>query len=130
MHRLNEDEMQMHISVLGWLYIAANACFLLLSLVTLSILPLINTLIHDPDAISVLTFIGTAFAVVMGVLGLPGMITGYGLLNHRPWARVLALVLGVLGILNFPVGTALGLYTLWVLLQWSAEDAFIPHQPA
>ena len=29
MHRLNEHEMQMHISVSGWLYFAANACFTL-----------------------------------------------------------------------------------------------------
>ena len=130
MHRLNEHEMQIHISVLGWLYIAANTCFVLLTLLAISILPLIATFTHDPEAVSVLTFIVTAFAIVMGVSGLPGLLVGYGLLKHKPWARLMALILGVLGLLNFPLGSALGLYTFWVLLQLPTDDAFRSHLPA
>src|SRR5690348_14834146 len=42
--------------------------------------------------------------------------TAWGLFERRPWARILALVLGILALLRFPFGTALGIYTLWVLL--------------
>ena len=48
-------------------------------------------------------------------------IVGWGLLDRRPWARLLALVLGFLALLRFPFGTALGIYTIWVLLPPASE---------
>ena len=41
--------------------------------------------------------------------------TGYGLLNRTSWGRILAIIAAVLALLKFPLGTALGIYTLWVL---------------
>ncbi|HLK34308.1 MAG TPA: zinc ribbon domain-containing protein [Terriglobales bacterium] len=43
-------------------------------------------------------------------------VTGYGLLKVLPWGRVLALIMGFLMLLDLPFGTALAVYTLWVLL--------------
>ena len=43
------------------------------------------------------------------------LFTGWSLLNRKPWGRVLAIVAGVLALFKFPIGTALGIYTLWVL---------------
>jgi hypothetical protein len=40
---------------------------------------------------------------------------GFGLLNRRPWGRIVAIIAAVLALLKFPLGTALGIYTLWVL---------------
>jgi hypothetical protein len=40
---------------------------------------------------------------------------GFGLLNRRPWGRVVAIIAAILALLKFPFGTALGIYTLWVL---------------
>lgn len=42
--------------------------------------------------------------------------TGYALLNRTSWGRILAIVAGILALFKFPLGTALGIYTLWVLL--------------
>ena len=44
-----------------------------------------------------------------------GLLVGIGLLRRDRWARPLALVVGVLMLLKIPFGTALGIYTLWVL---------------
>ncbi len=41
--------------------------------------------------------------------------TGYSLLTRRPWGRTLAIVAAVLALFKFPLGTGLGIYTLWVL---------------
>jgi hypothetical protein len=54
-------------------------------------------------------------ATLSGIMGLAGILTGYALLVRRPWARTLAIVLGVLALIKIPFGTALGIYTLWVL---------------
>ena len=53
-----------------------------------------------------------------------GFIAGWGLLQHEEWARVFALVVGFLALLNLPVGTALGIYTLWVLLPSQSEEQY------
>lgn len=43
-------------------------------------------------------------------------LAGIGLMRRDRWARPLAIVVAVLSILRFPFGTALAIYTLWVLL--------------
>jgi zinc-ribbon domain len=53
-----------------------------------------------------------------------GFLAGWGLLNYRSWARMLALVLGVIALIHFPFGTALGIYTLWVLLPAESEREY------
>jgi hypothetical protein len=59
-----------------------------------------------------LTFLGGAILSLMA---------GWGLLERQPWARMLAIVLAVLHLINVPFGTALGVYTLWVLLPAESE---------
>jgi hypothetical protein len=43
-------------------------------------------------------------------------LTGFALLNRKPWGRTLAIVAAVLSLIKIPIGTALGIYTLWVLI--------------
>jgi hypothetical protein len=52
------------------------------------------------------------------------MAAGLGLLDYAPWARSLAVAVLVLGLLNFPFGTALGIYGLWVLLSAPGQDHY------
>jgi hypothetical protein len=52
------------------------------------------------------------FTVIASVLA---FLTGWSLLARKPWGRTLAIVVSILALLKFPFGTALGIYTLWVL---------------
>jgi hypothetical protein len=61
------------------------------------------------------------FAVVFGVAYL---ILAWALHEQRPWARTYGLVLGILVLLRIPFGTALGIYTLWVLLPESSRREY------
>jgi hypothetical protein len=56
--------------------------------------------------------------------GILGIIAGWGLLDRQPWARTLAIVLGVINLIHIPFGTALGIYTLWVLLPAESEQEY------
>jgi hypothetical protein len=44
-----------------------------------------------------------------------GALVGIALLRRERWGRTLALVVSILSLIKFPFGTALGIYTLWVL---------------
>ena len=61
---------------------------------------------------SVGLFSGGVFLAGFGVVHL---LLAWGLLERQPWARMLGIVLGILALIRFPFGTALGIYTLWVL---------------
>jgi hypothetical protein len=53
-----------------------------------------------------------------------GAMVGIGLLRRERWARPLAMVVAVLTLLKLPFGTALGIYTLWVLVPALSAQEF------
>lgn len=65
---------------------------------------------------------GIAFASALFVLQAAlAILTAWGLLERQSWGRVVGIIAGILALLRFPLGTALGIYTLWVLLPASSE---------
>ncbi len=60
---------------------------------------------------ALLPFIAVFTLLVAGL----SILVGYSLLTRRPWGRMLAIVVGVLTLMKPILGTALGIYTLWVL---------------
>jgi len=60
---------------------------------------------------------GVAVVVVLftSVGALLALAAGVSLLMHKSWGRILAIVIGILALITIPFGTALGIYTLWVL---------------
>ena len=59
-----------------------------------------------------------------GVFAVAELVAAWALFERRPWARILALILGFLALISFPFGTALGIYTLWVLLPTPAAQEY------
>ena len=123
--------MDTHVKVLGVLYLVLSGLALLTALFLVlaigGVAGIVGVAADPQDAaisIPVLGIAGTALAGMLLVLALPGLLAGWGLLNFRPWARILALVLSALNLLNIPLGTALGLYGLWVLLNKDTERLF------
>jgi zinc-ribbon domain len=60
----------------------------------------------------------------LAAIGVLGLVIGWGLLTRQSWARIVALIVGGLSLLDFPLGTALGIYTLWVLLPARSEEEY------
>lgn len=67
-----------------------------------------------------------AILLMTAALSGAAILTGIGLLTGKPWARILAIIFGILALIKIPFGTALGIYTLWVLaprasgVEWEA----------
>jgi hypothetical protein len=124
MNQLNERQLETHVPIVAWLLIASHALFLLIAGFVFVLLVGLGVAVPEPEATAVLSVVGIAVAGPLGVLSLPGIVAGVGLLQRRGWARVVALIVAALNLPNFPIGTALGLYTGWVLLQDSAGPYF------
>lgn len=130
MNHLNEHDLDLHVKILGWLYILGNAIFLVLGITGFIFLTGIGAVSGDAEAVKVLGFIGTVGALFFGALALPGIAAGVGLLKRQNWGRILALVVGFLGLVAFPIGTIIGIYAFWALLQNTANEYFAPLKPA
>jgi zinc-ribbon domain len=107
-----------HLRRLGVLWIVVGALFLIPSVALMAMGSLIHIAIPGPEAL--VRTLGPMFLYVVGstflILAAGGVCVGWGLMQHQPWARIASIVLGVLAVFHPPFGTALGIYTLWVLL--------------
>jgi len=120
---------QSHLQLLGILWLAISA-FNTIGGVVLYILA--NTLfahLHEmgapPEApIGFLRPLLSVIAVFVLAKAAVGFMAGWGLMHREPWARVIALVLGFLSLFNIPFGTAVGVYTLWVLLPAQSQREY------
>jgi len=122
--------MRDHVRILGWAFIIYSAIIVFVGFGIGSIVLFGGAISGDRDAMFITGAVGAAIAGFLVILSLPGLLAGIGLLKMRPWARIVAIVVGVLHILSFPLGTALGIYTLWVLLNAETETLFRGQQMA
>ena len=123
--------MHTHVKGLGVLFLVFSAFGVIAALVlmlaiggTATIVGLTAPVEDAAIAIPIIGIGGTALMIFLLVLSLPGLIAGWGLLTLKPWARILAIVLAALQLINFPFGTILGAYALWVLLSSETERLF------
>ncbi len=116
--------MKKHITVLGALYIAFGAMQILTALIMFSLVIGGGILSGDDEALAITSALGSALAFLLIFLAAPGIIGGIGLLKWRPWSRILVLILGCLNLFSIPFGTALGIYTIWVLMDDESAALF------
>ena len=121
--------MEKHIQLVGILNIAYRSLLIFVALIlfvlaagfrrfTDMILRLGSIDIHDIpyellDIVPVVLFV---VALLMAVVSVVGIVAAAGVLGRRRWGRVLMLVISFFNLLRVPVGTALGAYSIWVLL--------------
>ena len=112
-----------HIRLLGILWLASAAVHLIPGF-------FLMTFFHPGQGLlpaEVPHFVGGILQMVgVFLLGISvlSLLAGWGLLERQPWARTLAIVLACFSLIEVPFGTALGIYTLWVLLPSSSEEEY------
>jgi hypothetical protein len=117
--------MQTHIKVLGWLYIILGALGILAAGLVVLIVAGGGLISGDRVAINVTLLVSLVVGGFLVLVSAPGIVAGLGLLSYKSWARILTLVLGILNLPGFPTGTALGVYTLYVLLDEESSRLFM-----
>ena len=114
--------MQQHINILGWIYIVLGGLGFLAAVFVLFGTVGGGLLSGDAEAALITSGVGFFVALLVAVLSIPSLIGGWGLLKRRPWARILVMILGALQLLSIPVGTIIGIYTLWALTRPEAQS--------
>jgi len=114
-----------YIRFLAWLHIVLNGMALAVGIIAFAWLGLSA----DDQEQTATGYIGMFFLILVPFL-VPGLIGGIGLLRHKPWARILLIILSAIWLLEFPVGTALGAFGLWVLLSRDGQALFVVPPPS
>ena len=110
-----------HVRLLGILWLAISGFRLIPGLFLMA---LGGARLFPPEAPqfvhAILPAIGMTFLILAGI----GIAAGCGLLARQPWARMLAVIFGAFSLIDIPFGTAIGVYTLWVLLPAESEQEY------
>ncbi len=116
--------MDAHKKILAILYIISGSIQILVMIMLSVFISILIPFIMDeagPDAqwvfVWVVPFIKAIAVFVVILFSIPAIIGGIGLLNNKSWALTLLLVLGCFKLFSFPIGTAIGIYTIWVYSQ-------------
>ena len=118
------------------LYQFVVAFFSLMGICGLLAIPVIvaasTSAAHAEDGPLATAIVSTVMVLASGwlfLIGLANAIIGWGLWEQREWGRIGTIVLAVLRLFNFPLGTAVGALIIWYLLREDVKQEFRP-QPA
>lgn len=113
--------MSTHIRILGWLLIIRGVLRLLAALGIFAS-SFLGGLFSGHVLGALGGIVGGAVLALLAFLsGAAGLAAGTGLLRRQSWARTLGILISIFSLIEWPVGTIIGVYGLWVLL--SSEGA-------
>ena len=116
--------MEKHINVVAALQIGLSIFNLFIAFLIFTVLKLVGVSVDEPEGGMVLSIIADVLAIVFIVISVPGLLAGLGLYKRKEWARILTLILSIIEIFSFPFGTAIGIYSIWALIQPETVSAF------
>jgi len=120
-----QKNMKQHVSFVGALHIGFGILGLIGALAIFFGFQFLFQFVEDePFAQQILSYIGNSLALIILLFSTLGVIGGIGLFSYRSWARVLVMIVSAINCLNVPVGTAKGVYSIWVLMQPETIDLF------
>jgi serine/threonine protein kinase len=124
---LNAETVETHVNTIAYIKIAFGVLFVLIG-IGLGILFIVLSGVAknegDLKEFKILSTVGGGMFVLFMVLSVPGIIGGVWLLKRKNWARILVIILGVLDLVNLPIGTVIGIYSLWVLMNKETVELF------
>jgi hypothetical protein len=119
-----QNRVAAHLRVLAVLWIALGVIRLIPAMFLMSFSHWRMPADVPPDVQGFLHPLFSAIGWIMLIGAAACFVAAWGLLDHLPWARLFTIVLGAISLVEVPFGTALGIYSLWVLLPESSEAEY------
>ena len=119
--------MEKHLTAVAALHVGLSILGGQIGIFIFVLLTGIGAATQEKEAFLILSIIGTSVGVFFIVLSVPGIIGGIGLFKRKEWSRILVLIISAIDLLNIPFGTALGIYSIWVLVQQDTIRLFRLH---
>jgi len=118
-----KKDIQKHIRTVGLIFIV-EGCLYLLAVGCIGVFGLLatgNQAQTGDVALIPAVLTGAAVILPLGLIGIFHILTGKALRSGRNWARIATWILAVVNLGNVPIGTAIGAYAIWVLVNTREE---------
>jgi hypothetical protein len=116
--------MDQHVKILGWSHVLYGLAGGVISLFLLVFLGGFGHIFEWGDHMGGLGPVAVGYVTWHLLMAVPEAAVGAGLLKLREGARFGGIILSAMNLVNIPVGSALGVYGLWVLLSPETEPLF------
>ena len=117
--------MKQHVSFVGALHVGFGILGVLGALAVYIIFNFAHGFVEqEPVAEQILGFLGGTISLLILFFASLGIIGGIGLFSYKPWSRILVMIVSAINCLNIPIGTAKGIYSIWVLMQPETIELF------
>lgn len=130
--------MEKHITLVGILNIVYNFLSLIGSLILFVIaagfgyfFELISKCNHEvceipPEVLNIIPIILTTIGILILIFSVIGIIGALGVIKRKEWGRITLLVISFFNLIHIPLGTILGVYSIWALLNDDTIRLFNP----
>jgi len=124
-----ENKMEKHLTVVAALQVGFSLLGIIAAIIVYTVLHNVMQIADEPETSRVLSIIARWGSLFLLIVSVPGLIGGIGLFMNKSWARILVLIISVLSLLNIPIGTAVAIYSIWVLVQDDTIKLFAKQPP-
>lgn len=117
-------KMDQHVTLVAALNIGFGALGVIIGLIVIIAVTGGGMLSGDSEAIAITSIVGPIVGGIIILLSLPEVIGGLSLLKRKGWGRIFVIIISCLNLIEIPFGTAIGIYSLWVLLHDDTVQLF------
>jgi len=125
----NQTNIDQHKRILGTLYIVFSTLnIVVVIMAALIISAIIPIHVHDFESLLAVKIVKYAVITLTLILTTPALIAGIGLMYNKDWALTLAFIIGIIGLLGFPIWTFIGIYSIVIFIMAQNNQKPKPRQ--
>ena len=114
---MRENTYRTHQKILGAVLVAYGALNFTGGIALLASINVVNIFVDEIEVIELVTFVSGFIGGALLLTAIPAIIAGVGCIQEKEWSKILSLIMGVIYLLFFPVGTLIGIYSIWLNAQ-------------
>jgi hypothetical protein len=119
---MRENAFRTHQKILGALFTIYGALNFTAGIALLASINIVNIFVDEADIIQLVTVFGGFIGGILLVTSVPAIIAGIGLIQEKDWSKVVGLIIGIIYLLFFPIGTLIGIYSIWLNAQTVVKE--------
>jgi hypothetical protein len=119
----NQVDIDQHKKILGTLYVVFSSLNIVLVLLFVLIASAVIPMhVDEMEVLLAVNIVKYAVISLTLILTTPALIAGIGLLYKKDWALTLAFIIGIIGLLGFPIWTFIGIYSIVIFIMSQSNN--------
>ena len=114
---MRENTYRTHQKILGAVFVAYGALNFTGGIALLASINVVNIFVDEVEVIELVTFVSSFVGGALLLTSIPGIIAGVGCIQEKDWSKIMSLIMGIIYLLFFPIGTLIGIYSIFLNAQ-------------